>query len=105
MRRNGPFGVFKKLSRTVFDVGIAEQHALTFASGLAKGGKIPVVAIYSAFLQRGYDQLVHDIAVQGLKVVLCVDRAGIVGEDGEMHHGLFDVSLSLFFAEHGNIQP
>lgn len=83
----------KSFPERFFDVGIAEQHALTFASGLAKGGKIPVVAIYSAFLQRGYDQLVHDIAVQGLKVVLCVDRAGIVGEDGEMHHGLFDVSF------------
>ncbi len=76
-----------------FDVGIAEGHAITFASGLAKGGKIPVVAIYSSFLQRGYDQLVHDVAAQGVKVILCVDRAGVVGEDGEMHHGLLDVSF------------
>ncbi len=75
-----------------FDVGIAEQHAITFASGLSKGGMIPVVAIYSAFLQRSYDQLIHDVAAQGLKVILCVDRAGIVGEDGEMHHGLLDAS-------------
>lgn len=83
----------KKFSERFFDVGIAEQHALTFASGLAKGGHIPVVALYSAFLQRGFDQLVHDIAAQNLKIILCVDRAGIVGEDGEMHHGLFDVAF------------
>ncbi len=75
-----------------FDVGIAEQHALTFAAGLAKGGMIPVVAIYSSFLQRGYDQLVHDIAAQGLKVIVCVDRVGVVGEDGEMHHGMLDAA-------------
>ena len=83
----------KKFPERFFDVGIAEQHALTFASGLAKGGYIPVVALYSAFLQRGFDQLVHDIAAQDLKIILCVDRAGIVGEDGEMHHGLFDVAF------------
>ncbi len=75
-----------------FDVGIAEEHAITFASGLAKGGMIPVVAIYSSFLQRAYDQLIHDVSAQGVKVILCVDRAGIVGEDGEMHHGQFDAS-------------
>ncbi len=76
-----------------FDVGIAEEHALTFASGLSKGGMIPVVVLYSSFLQRGYDQIIHDIAAQNLKVIICVDRSGIVGEDGEMHHGLFDVAF------------
>lgn len=76
-----------------FDVGIAEEHAVTFASGLAKGGMIPFVAIYSSFLQRGYDQLIHDVAAQGVKVILCVDRAGFVGEDGEMHHGLLDAAF------------
>ncbi len=82
----------KEFPNRFFDVGIAEEHAVTFASGLSKGGMIPVVAIYSSFLQRGYDQLIHDVAAQGVKVILCVDRAGIVGEDGEMHHGLLDAS-------------
>ena len=75
-----------------FDVGIAEQHALTFAAGLAVGGAKPVVAIYSTFLQRAYDQLIHDIAIQNLPVVLAIDRAGLVGADGETHHGVFDLS-------------
>ncbi|MFH0766110.1 MAG: 1-deoxy-D-xylulose-5-phosphate synthase [Calditrichota bacterium] len=75
-----------------FDVGIAEQHALTFAAGLATQGIKPVVAIYSTFLQRAFDQLVHDIALQNLPVVLGVDRAGLVGEDGPTHHGAFDLS-------------
>ncbi len=83
----------KRFPDRFFDVGIAEEHAITFASGLAKGGMIPFVAIYSSFLQRGYDQLIHDVAAQGVKVILCVDRAGLVGEDGEMHHGLLDVSF------------
>ncbi len=82
----------KEFPNRFFDVGIAEEHAVTFASGLSKGGMVPVVAIYSSFLQRGYDQLIHDVAAQGVKVILCVDRAGIVGEDGEMHHGLLDAS-------------
>ncbi|HHX01898.1 MAG TPA: 1-deoxy-D-xylulose-5-phosphate synthase [Firmicutes bacterium] len=75
-----------------FDVGIAEQHALTFAAGLAVQGMRPVVAIYSTFLQRGYDQILHDICLQDLPVVLAVDRSGIVGEDGPTHHGVFDLS-------------
>ena len=75
-----------------YDVGIAEQHALTFAAGLACEGLKPVVAIYSTFLQRGYDQLVHDIALQNLPVVLAVDRGGLVGADGATHHGAFDLS-------------
>ncbi len=75
-----------------FDVGIAEQHALTFAAGLACDGMKPVVAIYSTFLQRAYDQLIHDIALQGLPVMLAIDRAGLVGADGATHHGAFDLS-------------
>jgi 1-deoxy-D-xylulose-5-phosphate synthase len=75
-----------------FDVGIAEQCAVTVAAGMAKGGLKPVVAIYSTFLQRAYDQVVHDVCLQNLPVVFCLDRAGIVGEDGETHHGSFDLS-------------
>lgn len=73
-----------------FDVGIAEGHALTFAAGLAKAGMRPVAAIYSTFLQRGFDQIIHDICLQNLPVVITVDRAGLVGEDGPTHHGVFD---------------
>ena len=76
-----------------FDVGIAEQHAVTFASGLAKNGLLPVFAVYSTFLQRGYDQIIHDAALQNLKMVLAIDRAGLVGEDGETHQGVFDTSF------------
>ena len=75
-----------------FDVGIAEQHAVTFAAGLATQGLIPVVAIYSTFLQRAYDQIIHDVALQNLPVIFAIDRGGIVGEDGPTHHGLFDMS-------------
>ena len=75
-----------------FDVGIAEQHAVTFAAGLAVEGMKPVVAIYSTFLQRGYDQLIHDVALQGLPVVFALDRGGLVGADGPTHHGVFDLS-------------
>ncbi len=76
----------------VFDVGISEGHAVTFAGGLAKEGLKPFVAIYSSFLQRGYDQIIHDVAIQGLPVTFCIDRAGIVGEDGVTHHGAFDIA-------------
>lgn len=75
-----------------FDVGIAEEHAVTFAAGLALGGMIPVVAIYSSFLQRAYDQMMHDVCMQELHVVFAIDRAGLVGSDGETHHGVFDLS-------------
>ena len=75
-----------------FDVGIAEEHAVTFAAGLATVGIKPVVAIYSSFLQRAYDQILHDVCIQDLPVVFAVDRAGLVGEDGETHHGIFDLS-------------
>lgn len=81
-----------ELPSRFFDVGIAEQHALTFAGGLASCGMKPVVAIYSTFVQRAYDQVVHDLCMQKLPVVIAMDRAGIVGEDGETHQGLFDIS-------------
>ena len=75
-----------------FDVGIAEGHAVTFSAGLAKGGSIPFCNIYSSFMQRGYDNLIHDVALQRLNFVLCLDRAGLVGEDGPTHHGAFDLA-------------
>lgn len=83
----------EKFPDRFFDVGIAEQHAIGMIAGMAKEGLKPVLAIYSSFLQRGYDQLVHDIALQKLPVVICIDRAGIVGNDGETHHGIFDLSF------------
>jgi 1-deoxy-D-xylulose-5-phosphate synthase len=81
----------KKYPKRFYDVGIAEPHAVSFASGLAKEGMRPVVAIYSTFLQRSFDQIIHDVALQGLGVVFAVDRAGLVGEDGPTHHGVFDI--------------
>lgn len=83
----------KKFPERFYDVGIAEEHALTFAAGLAAGGLKPVVALYSSFLQRAYDQAIHDICLQNLPVMLAVDRAGLVGSDGETHQGLFDLSF------------
>ena len=77
----------------LFDVGIAEQHALTFAAGLAKEGMVPFVSIYSSFYQRAYDQVIHDICMQNLPVIMCVDRAGVVGNDGETHQGLYDLAF------------
>ncbi len=82
----------REFPNRIYDVGIAEQHAVTFAAGLASEGFKPVVAIYSTFLQRAYDQIVHDVCLPGLPVVLALDRSGIVGEDGPTHHGLFDIS-------------
>ena len=82
----------EKYPERFFDVGITEPHAVTFAAGLAKGGMKPVVAIYSSFLQRSYDQLIHDVALQRLPVVFCIDRAGLVGKDGPTHHGMFDIT-------------
>jgi 1-deoxy-D-xylulose-5-phosphate synthase len=81
----------KKFPQRFFDVGIAEAHAVGFASGLAKEGLKPVVAIYSTFLQRSFDQIIHDVALQNLPVIFAVDRAGLVGEDGPTHHGVFDI--------------
>ena len=87
-------GFSKEYPERFFDVGIAEEHAVTFASGLSAGGMIPVFAVYSTFLQRSFDQLVHDCALQRRKTVIAVDRAGFVGEDGETHQGLFDVPIA-----------
>ena len=83
----------KKYPERYFDVGIAEQHAITFACGLSCGGIKPIVAIYSTFLQRAYDQVIHDVVVQDLDILLAIDRAGIVGADGETHQGIYDLSF------------
>ena len=86
-------GFARRFPRRFFDVGIAEGHAVTMCAGMAKQGMVPVFAVYSTFLQRSYDMLIHDVALQNLHVVFCVDRAGLVGEDGETHHGVFDVGF------------
>lgn len=88
-------GVFKfaeKYPKRCFDVGIAEQHAVTFAAGMAKAGLVPIVAVYSSFLQRAYDQILHDVCMQKLHVIFAVDRSGLVGQDGETHQGIYDIS-------------
>ncbi len=85
----------KKFPHRFFDVGIAEEHAVTFAAGLAAAGLKPCFAVYSTFFQRSYDQLLHDAALQKLPITVCLDRAGISGEDGSTHHGLFDVAMTL----------
>lgn len=85
----------EKFPNRFFDVGIAEEHAVTFAAGLASAGLRPILTIYSSFLQRGYDQLVHDVCLQNLPVVFAIDRAGVVGEDGPTHHGTFDLAFQL----------
>ena len=82
----------KEFPDRVFDTGITEQHAVTFSAGLAASGYIPFCTIYSTFLQRAYDQIIHDVALQRLPVIFCIDRAGLVGEDGATHHGLFDLA-------------
>ena len=83
----------KKFESRYFDVGIAEQHAVTFCSGLAKNGMIPFFAVYSTFLQRAYDQIIHDVSLQKQKIILAIDRAGLVGSDGQTHQGLFDIPM------------
>lgn len=83
----------KKFPSRVLDIGIAEQHAVTLAAGMAKQGVIPYLAIYSTFLQRAYDQVIHDVALQNLPVVFCIDRAGFVGSDGATHHGILDIAF------------
>ena len=85
----------KKYPKRFFDVGIAEQHAVTFSGGLARNGMVPFFAVYSTFLQRSYDQLIHDVSMQDLKVIFCIDRAGFVGEDGESHQGVFDTAYLM----------
>ncbi len=92
---SGLVSLMNEYPQRFIDVTIAEQHALTFAAGLARAGKKPYVAIYSTFLQRAYDQFIHDIALQKLAVVVCIDRAGLVGEDGPTHHGVFDLAFLL----------
>ena len=84
--------MLEKFPERAFDVGIAEQHAVTFSGGLATQGMIPYCNIYSTFLQRAYDQIIHDVALQNLPVVFCLDRSGIVGKDGATHHGVFDIA-------------
>ncbi|HNQ37209.1 MAG TPA: 1-deoxy-D-xylulose-5-phosphate synthase [Prolixibacteraceae bacterium] len=84
--------MMQKMPHRAFDVGIAEQHAVTFAAGLATQGMIPFCNIYSTFMQRAYDQVIHDVALQNLHVVFCIDRGGLVGEDGATHHGVFDLA-------------
>ena len=88
-----------------YDVGIAEQHAVTFAAGLACEGLKPVVAIYSTFLQRAYDQLIHDVAIQNLPVVFALDRAGLVGADGATHAGAYDIALPALHSQHEHRLP
>ena len=83
----------KECPERFYDVGIAEQHGTTFAAGLAKAGLKPVFAVYSSFLQRAYDQVLHDVCIQNLPVVFAIDRAGLVGSDGETHQGIFDISF------------
>ena len=85
--------MMKHIPERCFDVGIAEQHAVTLAAGMACKGLIPFCVIYSTFLQRAYDQIIHDVAIQNLNVVFCIDRAGIVGHDGPTHHGVYDISF------------
>ena len=89
---SGLSGFFKRYPKRSFDVGIAEQHAVTFAAGLATTGLVPYCVIYSTFLQRAYDQVIHDVALQKLPVIFCIDRAGLVGHDGATHHGVFDIA-------------
>ncbi|MBR6014052.1 MAG: 1-deoxy-D-xylulose-5-phosphate synthase [Selenomonadaceae bacterium] len=83
----------EKFPERFFDVGIAEEHAVTLAAGMAAGGLLPIVAIYSTFIQRAYDQILHDVCLQNLPVIFCLDRAGLVGEDGATHHGTFDMAF------------
>lgn len=84
--------MFEKMPDRAFDVGIAEQHAVTFSAGLATQGMVPFCNIYSTFMQRAYDQVIHDVAIQNLHVIFCLDRGGLVGEDGPTHHGTFDIA-------------
>ena len=84
--------MMREIPERTFDVGIAEQHAVTFSAGLAAAGYLPFCNIYSSFMQRAYDSVIHDVALQRLKVILCLDRAGLVGEDGATHHGVFDMA-------------
>jgi len=86
--------MYAEMPDRTFDVGIAEQHAVTFSAGMAAGGLLPYCCIYSTFMQRSFDSLLHDVALQNLKVIFCLDRSGLVGEDGATHHGVFDLSYT-----------
>ena len=88
--------MMERFPNRAFDVGIAEAHAVTFSAGMAKEGLIPFCNIYSSFMQRAYDQVIHDVALQNLKVIICLDRSGLVGEDGATHHGVFDMAYLRF---------
>lgn len=85
-------GFSEQYPERFYDVGIAEEHAVTFAAGLAAGGLRPIVSLYSTFMQRAYDQLLHDVCINELPVIITLDRSGIVGKDGETHQGIFDLS-------------
>src|SRR5699024_7397762 len=87
--------MMKAMPERAFDVGIAEQHAVTFSAGLATQGLLPFCNIYSSFMQRAYDQVIHDVALQNLNVVFCLDRAGVAGADGPTHHGAYDIAYML----------
>ena len=95
-------GFAEEFPDRMFDVGIAEQHAATMAAGLATQGMKPFLAIYSTFLQRAYDQVVHDICRQNLNVFIGIDRAGLVGADGETHQGVFDIAFLTSYAKYGD---
>ena len=86
--------------KRAFDVGIAEQHAVTLSAGMATQGMVVFCNIYSTFLQRAYDQIIHDVALQNLPVIFCLDRAGLVGEDGATHHGVFDICLFKLYSKY-----
>jgi len=88
--------MMEAMPKRAFDVGIAEQHAVTFSAGLATQGKIPFCNIYSTFMQRAFDQVLHDVAIQNLNVVMCLDRGGLVGADGATHHGAYDIAYMRF---------
>ncbi len=85
--------MMKQMPERTFDVGIAEQHAVTFSAGIATQGLVPFCNIYSSFMQRAYDQVIHDVALQNLNVIFCLDRGGLVGSDGATHHGAFDIAF------------
>ena len=92
--------MMKEMPDRTYDVGIAEQHAVTFSAGLATQGMIPYCNIYSSFIQRAYDQIIHDVALQNLHVVFCVDRGGLVGADGATHHGFFDMAFMRSYTKY-----
>ncbi len=96
---------YKQYKERFFDVGMAEQHAVTFAAGLARGGMLPVVSIYSTFLQRAYDQIIHDVNLQKLNVLFCIDRAGFVPGDGETHQGIYDAAFLSELADFTLVSP